>query len=158
MTDPVIHVRAAVRADADAVQACVEAAYKRYVARIGKRPAPMLDDYAKLIAGGVVSVATISEQLAGLIVMWPESDHFYIDNVAVLPSAQGDGIGRRLLDHADTCARAAGHSEVRLYTNLTMVENISYYPRRGFVETHRAFDAGYERVYFSRPVASDDRQ
>lgn len=27
---------------------------------------------------------------------------------------------------------------------------IQYYPRRGFRETHRATDAGYQRVYFSR--------
>ena len=46
---------------------------------------------------------------------------------------------------------AAGcHDEIRLYTNTMMVENIDYYPRKGFVETHRATDAGYERVYFSR--------
>ena len=40
--------------------------------------------------------------------------------------------------------------EIRLYTNAKMTENIRYYPRRGFRETHRACDAGYQRVYFSR--------
>lgn len=36
--------------------------------------------------------------------------------------------------------------------NEAMTENIDYYPRRGFVETHRATDAGYYRVYVTRPV------
>ncbi|MFT7645819.1 MAG: ribosomal protein S18 acetylase RimI-like enzyme [Candidatus Poriferisodalaceae bacterium] len=62
-----------------------------------------------------------------------DADHFYIDNVAVDPVAQGSGFGARLLDLAAALARAADRSEIRLYTNEVMIENISYYVRRGFV-------------------------
>lgn len=110
----------------------------------------MLDDYAALINNEVVHVATRDGRLVGLIVMWPQQDHLYVDNIAVLPEEQGTGVGSALLDFADQESRRVGLSEIRLYTHAKMVENIQYYPRKGFRETHRATDAGYQRVYFSR--------
>jgi len=152
MSEHRVQIRPAIPADVEAIRGCVAAAYELYVARIGKKPAPMLDDYERLIADGVVSIATLDGEVVGAIVAWPNEDHFYVDNIAVLPAAQGTGVGTVLLDHVDARAVDAGRDEVRLYTNVTMVENIDYYPRRGFTETHRAADAGYERVYYSRPV------
>lgn len=147
---PTAEIRQAVRADEPGVCACVDAAYAPYVERMGKPPAPMLDDYTNLINSGVVYVATLDDWLVGLIVLWPKEDHLYVDNVAVLPEAQGTGVGAALLDFADAQALRTGLNEIRLYTNEKMTENIEYYPRMGFHETHRASDAGYQRVYYSR--------
>lgn len=149
-----VTIRAAHAGDEPEIRLCVQAAYGKYVERIGKPPAPMLDDYTQLIERGVVRVAIRGPRLEGLIVMWPEDDHFYVDNVAVHPRAQGSGVGAALLAIADHDAQRAGRHEIRLYTNTAMVENIGYYPRQGFTETHRATDAGYDRVYFSRPVTA----
>ncbi len=137
-------------ADESGVRACVDAAYDPYVERMGKPPAPMLDDYTNLINSEVVYIATLDDQLVGLIVLWPKEDHLYVDNVAVLPEAQGAGVGAALLGFADLQAQRAGLNEIRLYTNEKMAENIHYYPQMGFRETHRATDAGYQRVYYSR--------
>ena len=145
-----VEIRQAVEADEPWVSACVDAAYSCYVELIGKKPAPMLDDYKTLINNEVVYVATVDDLLVGLIVFWPNEDHLYVDNIAVLPEEQGKGVGSALLGFAELQAQRAGLSEIRLYTNAKMVENIQYYPRKGFRETHRAFDAGYLRVYFSR--------
>lgn len=145
-----IEIRHAAAVDESDVRACVDAAYGPYVKRIGKPPAPMLDDYTALINDEVVHVATRGGRLVGLIVMWPQESHLYVDNVAVLPEEQGTGVGSALLGLADQEARRAGLSEIRLYTHEKMVENIQYYPRLGFRETHRATDAGFQRVYFSR--------
>ena len=147
-----VRIRPAESADQAAIQACVDSAYERYVARMGKKPAPMLDDYAELIERGVVSVAVSNGSLVGLVVGWPREDHFYVDNIAVSPDAQGTGVGATLLRHADAMALAADRTEIRLYTNEAMSENIDYYPRKGFVETHRAVEAGYNRVYYTRSV------
>ena len=149
-----LQIRHAAARDESDVRACVEAAYGPYVERIGKPPAPMLDDYATLIRNKVVHVATLEGRLVGLIVLWPQEDHLYIDNIAVHPEAQGTGVGGALLGLADQEAQRVGLSEIRLYTNAKMTENIQYYPRKGFRETHRATDAGYQRVYFSRCVDS----
>lgn len=151
---PEVEIRVAVPDDEPPVCRCVADAYEHYVERIGKPPAPMLDDYSTLIAEGVVRVATIDGKLVGVIVMWAKAKHFYIDNIAVHPDAQGHGIGAALLALADHEALASGRSEIRLYTNEAMNENIDYYPRRGFVETHRTNDAGYQRVYFTRHLPS----
>ena len=132
------------------VSACVDAAYARYVERIGKKPAPMLDDYTTLIKKEVVYVATVDDHLVGLIVFWPIDDHLYVDNIAVFPETQGTGVGAALLGFAELHARRAGLREIRFTQTQRMVENLQYYPRKGFRETHRAFDAGYQRVYFSR--------
>lgn len=147
---PAVKIRQALGADEGAVRACVDAAYAPYVERMGKPPAPMLDDYTNLINSGVVYVATLDDRLVGIIVLWPKEDHLYIDNVAVLPEAQGAGVGAALLGFADAQAQQAGLNEIRLYTNEKMTENIQYYPKNGYHETHRATDAGYERVYYSR--------
>lgn len=145
-------IRLAEPGDVAALEACVRRAYMPYVVRMGKEPAPMLDDYDALTKRNVVTVAMTDRQLAGLIVMWPKGDHFYIDNIAVDPSHHGKGIGQALLGEADRVAAKAGHHELRLYTNEHMTENLDFYPKRGFTETHRGLEAGYERVYFSRPV------
>ena len=36
---------------------------------------------------------------------------------------------------------------IRLYTNAAMTENLSMYAHMGFVETHRAIEKGFNRVY-----------
>ncbi|MCQ3807153.1 MAG: hypothetical protein OXB92_12710 [Acidimicrobiaceae bacterium] len=60
-----IQIRHASAADESGVRACVDAAYGPYVKRIGKPPAPMLDDYAALIRSEVVHVATSDGRLVG---------------------------------------------------------------------------------------------
>ena len=60
---------------------------------------------------------------------------------------EGLGVGRQLLARAEELAAELGYDEVRLYTHETMTENIAYYPRRGYTETHRGGqDGSRERV------------
>jgi ribosomal protein S18 acetylase RimI-like enzyme len=70
--------------------------------------------------------------------------------VAVLPAAQGRGIGGRLLGLAEQHARSLGLGEIRLYTNEAMTENLAYYRRHGYTETHRAEQDGFRRVFFRK--------
>jgi hypothetical protein len=39
---------------------------------------------------------------------------------------------------------------MRLYTNAAMTENLAYYSRRGYTETHRAHQDGFHRVFFRK--------
>ena len=41
---------------------------------------------------------------------------------------------------------------MRLFTHERMVENLAFYPRRGFHETGRLTEAGGTRVFFAKPV------
>lgn len=147
-----LRLRPAQAEDHEQIVACVDAAYQGYVADIGQKPAPMLDDYQALIRAEAVTVALDGSELAGLIVMWARPDHWYVDNIAVWPERQGTGIGSILLSHADSTARAAGFLELRLYTNEAMAANTTYYEHRGYVETSRSLEAGYNRIFYTRTL------
>jgi ribosomal protein S18 acetylase RimI-like enzyme len=88
----------------------------------------------------------------GVLVTRLAGDHLLVENLAVAPVAQGQGIGGRLLAVADEHARACGRAEVRLYTNQAMTENLEFYPRHGYRETGRAEQDGFGRVFFSKPA------
>jgi ribosomal protein S18 acetylase RimI-like enzyme len=147
-----VKLRPAAIEDVAGIEALVRAAYSIYLPRIGKPPGPMLDDYRAVVADGRVTVADDTGRLAGLIVLLPQPDHLLLDNVAVAPEGQGRGLGRRLIAFAEAEARRLGRHEIRLYTHLTMTENIALYRRLGFVETHRGEQAGYSRVFMRKPI------
>jgi GNAT superfamily N-acetyltransferase len=146
MTD----LRLAVAADRAAIEAIVEAAYAPYVERIGRRPAPMDEDYAALIAAGRVQVAEVEGQVRGLLVLIPEAEAMLLDNIAVATQARGTGLGRFLLQSAEAQAKAAGYAVIRLYTNAAMTENIALYGRIGYLETRRGGESGFRRVYMEK--------
>ena len=145
-------IRLARGGDAAAVARCVRSAYSKYVERIGKEPAPMREDYASVIEAGEVYVLADGDALVGTITMRPERDHLFVGSLAVSPGAQGRGLGRRLMDFAASETAAANLPEIRLYTNEKMWENLAFYERLGFHETHRELDEGYSRVFLRRPV------
>lgn len=126
------------------------AAYRPYVSRMGRRPAPMTADYDAVISRGSAWVAEQTGELVGLMVLGSAEHHLMVDNVAVAPAAQGAGVGSRLLHMAEEHARMRGLPEVRLYTNEAMTENLAYYPRRGYLETHRGVQHGFRRVFFTK--------
>jgi GNAT superfamily N-acetyltransferase len=146
----VLDVRKAGPGDVAEIRAVAAAAYAPYVARIGRPPAPMAADYAAAVGRGEVWVAVGDGAIEGLLVLVPAPDHLLLENVAVRPAAQGTGIGARLLALADDEARRLGLAEIRLYTNAAMTENLAYYPRHGYVETHRGEGDGFSRVYFAK--------
>ena len=146
-------LRRATPEDLHAVEAIVRRAYARYVGRIGREPGPMSDDYRALIEAGRVQVVERDGAVRGLLVLIPESEAMLLDNLAVDPDAQGSGLGRRMLDHAEQAARDAGYRRIRLYTNEAMHENIALYARLGYEETHRAKEKGLKRVYMLKSLA-----
>jgi len=147
-------VRPAEPGDVPAMTALVRAAYARYVERIGREPAPMTADYRAIVERGHGWVASAGPELLGLLVLEPAADHLLLENIAVSPAAQRQGVGAFLLGFADDEARRRRLPEVRLYTNAAMTENRAYYPRHGYHETHRESTDGFDRVYFSKPVTA----
>jgi GNAT superfamily N-acetyltransferase len=140
-------IRLAAPADQSTVEQIVQQAYAPYVPRIGRKPAPMQDDYAALIRDQHVHLLEDDGRVIGILVLIPQDDAMLLDNIAVLPSAHGVGYGRRLLEFAERAARDAGYSRIRLYTHEMMTENLALYTRIGFAETHRVEEKGLRRVY-----------
>jgi ribosomal protein S18 acetylase RimI-like enzyme len=145
-----VEIRRALAAEAPAVAALVERAYAPWVPVIGRRPAPMDDDYALLIAHEEVFVLARDGRLAGILVLAVEPDHLWLDNVAVEPALKGQGLGRALLAFAEAEARRLGLPEIRLLTHQAMLANIALYARCGYAETERRVEDGFARVYMTK--------
>lgn len=141
-------------ADLEPICGIVESAYGVYVERIGRRPGPMDANYLNEIARGQVWVGIGEEAVVGLIVLIASHDHLLIENVAVSPDRQHEGIGRALLDHAEDLARADGLRELRLYTHEKMTENLDLYARLGYREFERRSEAGFDRVFLSKALSA----
>jgi hypothetical protein len=82
-------IRAATAADVPAITQIVDQAYRHYIARIGKPPGPMHDDYAARVLESVVWVLEEGAAIAGIIVLLPATNHLLLDNVAVSPARPG---------------------------------------------------------------------
>lgn len=145
-----VSVRLAVAADVPDLESIAKAAYLPYVPRMGFMPPPASADYAGAVARGEVWLAGLAGDAVGLIVLVPAADYLLLENVAVLPSQQGFGIGTGLLALAEAQARELGLPEIRLYTNVAMTENQVLYRRHGYVETHRDVVGRLSRVYFTK--------
>lgn len=144
-------IRLAKKTDLENIRLCAQDAYEQYVADIGKAPAPMVADFAKLISEHVVHVAINPEGLlAGYVIFFPKSDHMYLDSVAVAHAARGQGLGKQLLQFCENRAKQSDLKSVRLYTNEKMTANLTLYPYLGYTEIDRRYDEGYSRVFFEK--------
>ena len=145
-------IRAATAADVPAIAKIVDQAYRHYIARMGKPPGPMLDDYAARVSEGAVWVLEEGTVLAAIIVLLPAPNYLLLDNIAVSPARQSLGLGRQLLACAQIEALRRGYREIRLYTHQTMVENQRLYASIGYEETGRGAEAGYDRVFMRKQL------
>ena len=141
-------IRPATPADLPAVREVVTAAYARYLDRMDRPPAPMLADYAAEVESARLWVT--GEPVTGLIELTESDGSLHVGNVAVHPSAQGTGLGRRLMEFAEEQARQRGLGRLDLFTNEVMTENQAIYARLGYRETGRRAEDGYRRVYLEK--------
>jgi len=151
-------IRQATTGDIQAIRRCAQLAYARFVPLIGKAPAPMVADFAALIAAGEVFVAEDRQGgLDGFIVFRSQGGRMLLENVAVRPDRSGRGIGGSLIRHCEAAAWEAGCASVELYTNAKMTGNLTLYPQLGYVETGRRHEDGFDRVYFEKRLGAGDK-
>lgn len=127
-----IDFRPAIAGDAASVSELTRQAYAKWVAVIGREPLPMTFDYETIIGVRRVELAFVEGKLAGVADFAVEAEWFLIENLAVSPAFQGQGIGAALLARIEAMARMAQVSEIRLYTNAKFAENIRFYGCRGY--------------------------
>ena len=119
---------------------------------MNQTPAPMLADFDHQVPEGIVAVATNNIELVGYVVFYSVANSMHLENVAVLPSHIGLGIGKQLIQHVEDHAIATGATCVELYTNEMMRKNLAMYPKLGYRETERKTQAGFNRVFFTKLV------
>jgi ribosomal protein S18 acetylase RimI-like enzyme len=134
---PELILRRATSADVGLVRALTRSAYEKWVPAMGCEPRPMTADYERAVVEHIIDILEDAGTAAALIEMQVLPDHLLIVNVAVHPDRHGQGLGGRLLRHAEEVARGLGLSEMRLYTNARMETNITLYESRGYRITSR---------------------
>ena len=146
-------IRVATPQDVAAITRCVCAAYLRHIERVGKQPWPMLQDYSNVIRTSQVHVAEREGSILGVLELLVTDQGFLLESIAVDPSAQGTGIGRRLLLLAEHEAKRQGFDSIYLMTNEKMTENQELYARIGYVLFDRQTVHGYSRVLMRKSLA-----
>lgn len=139
--------------DVPAIAECVRLTYEPYESRLLMRPGPMLDDSSAVVVDHNVHVAVVDGRIAALVVVITRDGGVLLDNVAVHPAAQGRGLGRRMIELAESEARRNGDSEIELSTHVLMVENAALYQRLGYEEIDRRIERGFERIDFRKRLA-----
>ena len=88
-------------------------------------------------------VARLAEELGELNSEWLESC-FYFADLGVLPSSQGRGLGRRLVEELMACVKA--QRSLLLTHNVPTVAS-EMYLRHGWVELKKDFKAANDKLY-----------
>ncbi|MCS5717945.1 GNAT family N-acetyltransferase [Herbiconiux sp. CPCC 205763] len=151
---PSVDVREATAGDAAALAGIAAAAYAVYLPRMpdGMRPVPMDANYAAVVERGGVWVTERDGTITGFVVIVVSTDHVLLENIAVHPDFQGQGVGRRLLALVEDITRRQRLTTIRLYTHVVMVENQRLYERLGYVETERRRDDDRDRVFYEKAL------
>jgi ribosomal protein S18 acetylase RimI-like enzyme len=147
-----MELRPATANDVERLAQLVDAAYGHYIERIGMKPRPMRDDYDEVVRDYDVTVAEDDGEIIGLVALGTDDEGFVVDNVAVDPAHQGTGIGRELLEHAESEARRAGFDSIYLYTHELMTENQALYRRIGYEEYDRRRFGTATVVFLRKPL------
>jgi ribosomal protein S18 acetylase RimI-like enzyme len=145
-------IRQGVATDAAAIRDLTRAAYAKWVPVIGREPKPMTADYSEALRNNRFDLLFIDGTLAALIETIPHADHLLIENVAVSPSCQGQGLGTKLMAHAEHMASASGLPEIRLYTNMLFAENVRLYRKLGYKIDRQEDFRGGVAIFMSKPV------
>ena len=86
------------------------------------------------------------EDAAGVAACVCEAYVHYIERIGV------GGVGRLLLELAESEAHRQGHASIYLATHELMTENRALYSRAGYVEYDSRVVSGYPRVFFRKAL------
>lgn len=152
-----IVIEVAVPSDLPAVKSLVDAAYSKYISRIGKPLAPMSTDYSSADVITSLYVLKKDSQAVGAIVIYIDTDNtaLTIDCIVVDPAMQGHEYGKKLMAFAEQFAKRNGCGAITLYTNELMFENLTIYEKMGFKETDQRSEHGYKRVFLRKTLNSE---
>ncbi|MGV4985725.1 GNAT family N-acetyltransferase [Streptomyces sp. NRAIS4] len=125
-------------------------AYGKYLDLVDEPPAPILLDYDQVAASGRTHVAVADGRILGMVTVEPDHPYLILRNLAVRPSCQGQGIGKKLVTLVECLAQSAGLKGVRLWTRAEMTDNIAFYQALQYIVTHSEKNERSHRVFFCR--------
>lgn len=130
-------IRRAAPQDAVPLSTCIDAAYAAYSGRINNLP-PVSEGIAADIEANLVWIVELDLSIVGGLVLVLKDTYAMLANIAVHPDCSGLGIGRGLIEHAESQCRKLKKGELRLSTHVAMPENVGLYAHLGWQETGRS--------------------
>jgi GNAT superfamily N-acetyltransferase len=104
-----------------------------------------VDDFRQKANSESLIIAVQSSTIVGCMFCRPQGRWLYVGKVAVEETLQGQGIGRRLFDHAFGMARRAGCRGLELESRIELVENHQAFGNLGFVKIEENAHDGYDQ-------------
>jgi len=142
-------IREAVVEDSEKLKQVMASAYSIYEERMnGKELPPLEVDYRDEIENYPVWVVEIENELVGGIILMFETEYCQIANVGVDTNFQGYGIGKGLLEFAESVAKKKGYSIIKLATHVLFTENLFYYKKLGWAE----YNNDATRIYMKKSL------
>ena len=151
-------LRRAALDDFAALVALQHAAYARNRNLLGVQPIPLLADYRVVLTEREVWVLDGGTALRAALILQPRQHELMIDSIAVEPSIQGKGLGRALLDAAETRARELGCATLRLFTGAALAHLIAWYGRHGYAVERREALSDREIVHMAKHLNPQERE
>ncbi|HRK42206.1 MAG TPA: GNAT family N-acetyltransferase [Gemmobacter sp.] len=145
-------IRRAAPHEVNAAQKVLRAAFTPFVALIGQKPAPMLADLAAAQAAGQLWLAGEGQAITAVMVCSVKGAALDLDILAVAPEAQGQGMGRAMIAHAEALAGENGLGVVTLYTNAAMQGAQRLYGQLGFDLVERRQQDGFDRLFYRKAL------
>jgi len=98
----------------------------------------------------------VSKQLIGCVHLIQEAPNtLYFGMLTVEPKLQGQGLGKILLNHVESVAKAYGLGRIRFTVIPTRTELVAFYERRGYRPTGRTEPFPENDPKFGLPKVSD---
>ena len=147
MSDTLV-LRAATAADAVAIAATIAASFEQYRGKLVPESGAFRET-AEAIATELATdsgaiVAERNGRMVGCVMLKLEEGDLYFGRLAVLPSARGLGIARRLIEAVEDEASRRALAGVRLGVRVVLTENQRLFGSLGYVEISREAHEGFD--------------
>jgi ribosomal protein S18 acetylase RimI-like enzyme len=145
-------IRKAVKADAPAIQAIMQEAFRKYMADTGLSGSmdaldESISDIEKDIETKEVYIAVIDDVAVGTVrVQLLQDDTAYISRFGVMLQFHNIGIGKSLMNLMDKMLKTRGIKKVSLHTASKYKDLVRFYYGRGFYIDSTTKDRGYVRA------------
>ncbi|MHA6615727.1 GNAT family N-acetyltransferase [Pseudonocardia sp. DLS-67] len=147
MGDSVV-VRAAAAGDAAPLAATISVAFAQYRDRLEPESGAFretADTISRDLAAGAGAILAEQDgEPLGCVMIKPVEGDLYLGRLAVVPSARGRGIARRLVRAVEEEAAQRGLTGVRLGVRIVLTENQRLFAALGYVETSREAHPGFD--------------
>jgi len=104
-----------------------------------------LDNIAEKSVSEILLLAYRGQELVGCAFLRELPHALYVGKLAVLPSVQGEGVGKKLLNFAQEIACQLAYSQLELQVRIELIENQAVFSAMGFVKSGETSHPDFNR-------------